>query len=135
MGNSALYGGGIGIESSVLTCNGTLAVNSNRAEDVGGGLDAFSGSTILFYGSAVFKANNAFRGGGIVVQESNLSCHGNIAYMVNSAAQGGGMAIFDANVTCDSSTLFENNTANNLGDGLLIVSQIRTLPCMPIPPW
>ncbi len=130
MGNSAYQGGGMGIESSVLTCNGTLAINSNRAEDVGGGLDVSFGSAISFYSSAVFIANNAFRGGGIVVYESNLSCHGNITFMENSAVQGGGMEIFDANVTCDSSTLFENNTANSFGGGLLIISTGDYLPAL-----
>ncbi len=47
------------IESSELICNGNVGIEGNRAEDLGGGLAAYSGSTVSFY---VLKANNALRG-------------------------------------------------------------------------
>ncbi len=60
MGNSAFTGGGMGIESSELICNAAVAIDSNRAKYLGGRLAAYTDSTVSFYGSAVFKANNAY---------------------------------------------------------------------------
>ncbi len=93
MGNSALQGGGMNMQSSELICKGTVAFDSNRAEKTGGGIAASSGSSVSFYGSAVFTTNNAFQGGGMNIQSSELICNGTTVLDSNRAeGVGGGIA-------------------------------------------
>ncbi len=72
--NTAYQGGGMDIESSDLICDGTVVFDSNRAAKVGGGVSASFGSSVSFYGSAVFTANTAYQGGGMDIQSSDLIC-------------------------------------------------------------
>ncbi len=91
MGNSALQGGGMNIQSSELICNRTIVLDSNRAERLGGG---------------------------IATLHSSLELSGNTTLMGNSAIYGGGMGIESSELICNGTIVLDSNRAEILGGGL-----------------
>ncbi len=116
MGNSAIQGGGMGIWNSVLICNGTVAFDSNRAEGVGGGIAATSGS-LEFYGNTTLMDNSALQGGGgMNIERTNLMYNGTVAQFDSSRAEsiGSGIGAFVGS----SAKLIVVNNRGKLGGGI-----------------
>ncbi len=147
--NTADQGGGMDVKNSVVTCDGTIVVERNKAVKLGGGIIAYHGSSLTLHANVVFRENSADSGGGINMQRSNLVCDGNVVFDSNRAeSKGGGVFMmktsslrFNANVdfvgnrafygggidilqnssvSFSGITIFINNTAERSGGGFRV---------------
>ncbi len=116
-GNSALYGGGMAVESSSITLDESSQLNSNTASSEGGGLILFEGSTLS---GGTISENTAEYGGGILVQDgdnqlSDVTIEGNSALLV-----GGGLyvlSVLSSTTIALADCAVVGNEAASLGGG------------------
>jgi hypothetical protein len=101
IGGSGIQGGGInvaGVQDLVVT-NST--VSGNSADEDGGGIYFFSGGSLTMTGSTV---------------------SGNASNVASTGAGGGGMYFWGVNVSIVNSTISGNNSNNNNGGGMVVLS-------------
>ena len=106
-------GGGLQVESSNVTFNGSTVFKHNTAVLNGGGV-YIGNSTAKFAGSTVFEKNQQ---GGLWVQNSIIHFTDSTVFKGNSAITGGGVSALGSTVYFSGNTSFIGNTASLLGGG------------------
>ncbi len=115
--NTATSGGAIRLDGddAVLTLNEGCLLAGNKA-DYGGGISIASGDRALLAGGRIFS-NSAFFGGGLYVQESNVTLSG-VQIVSNTATYGGGVYLKDTTTLSGGAIL--SNTARTSGGGVFV---------------
>ncbi|KKL86255.1 hypothetical protein LCGC14_1946560, partial [marine sediment metagenome] len=112
--NSAYDGGGINIQSSVLTIkNNTISFNS--AAHVGGGIFSWASTTTIIDNNIIY--NSAYyTGGGIGYSGGNLNIEGNIISYNSVDYKGGGFGNYEGGATMTiNGNIISNNIAGTGG--------------------
>ena len=119
MGGSAMYGGAIcGKPGTVVSLNGNLIFNGNRAQSEGG---AIYSDTVTLGGTSSFTANSAGSYGGAIYGNNITFNDGTSSFTGNSAGKGG--AIYSNNtVTLGGESSFIANSTEYEGGAIYALS-------------
>jgi hypothetical protein len=122
-GNSAPYGGAIGVAWSGRLDLGWTQMLSNQASSDGGGIYAGAPYGNVLVRQVWLRNNTAVnRGGGMWVQ-AGLAEILNSTFTGNRASEGGGIAAGDGGMVDVASTLFTGNLTTNPGSATLVDAQ------------
>ena len=120
--NSADSGGGILSDRCTLTFEGqNIFVHNSAAKEDGGGIELLPGNNSLsFHGSTKFMNCSAKEyGGGIAAWSvTTLSFYGNSSFTGNSAWAGGGISTKNCILRLEGNGMFANNSANQIGGAI-----------------
>ncbi len=121
-GNSAPYGGAIGVAWSGRLDLGWTELFSNQASSDGGGIAGMSYGNVLVR-QVWFRGNTAVTHGGGMWIQAGLAEVINSTLQRNQASEGGGLAAGDSGMVDVASTLFVQNTTTNSGSAALVNAQ------------
>ena len=122
--NSAVQGGALYLDSSILNITNVTTIEHNSApsqyEGVGGGIYVATQSTLNNFGFLSVNNNTADQGGGIWAgYNSTLANFGQLNLQNNNATVAGGISLADGNsFVCKGQLRVIGNTATNTGGGI-----------------
>ena len=127
-----IYGGGVYVNGSEFTMNGSSSINKNEAYH-GAGVFIDSGANIgtdakfTMNDSSVISENIASGyAGGVYVNDSNFIMNGNSSINKNKANAGasvaGGVYVQSANVIMNNNSIINENETEGSGGGVAIIS-------------
>lgn len=125
--NQSETGAGIWISNgAILLSSSGVTIQSNQAEESGGGLNAYN-STIIMNGGSISNNLATYEGGGLFLNNNtNLSLiEGYITN--NQASDGGGLYIDDTSYFIGNGGFITNNSAKNDGGGIFTERYENTL--------
>ena len=115
------FGGGVFVDSSNLSINGSITFSGNSAWR-GGGVNAKNRSNVYIHDNTTFSGNSAtLDGGGVTVWDSSkVYISGNTTFSGNLASEHGGgvSAGGSSSVTISGNTTFSGNIAKYNGGGV-----------------
>ncbi|MCP4540294.1 MAG: CSLREA domain-containing protein [Chloroflexi bacterium] len=116
---AASGGGGVALTGSdaTLTLDGDCLVADNETGYSGGGISVSGDARALLRGGRIVS-NTAVHGGGVYVEQSNVTLSGVQIVSNTASARGGGVYLYGAGTLSGGAIL--SNTANNSGGGLFV---------------
>jgi CSLREA domain-containing protein len=119
LSNTASSGGGVCVDSSVLTQTGDSLIAYNVATS-GGGMNVRLGARATLMGTRILDNTTTGNGGGISISEGNAALLGVQVARNTTGNYGGGLSISNASVTIDGGQIV-SNTAGGRGGGMYVV--------------
>ena len=127
-----IYGGGVYVNGSEFTMNGSSSINKNEAYH-GAGVFIDSGANIgtdtkftMNDGSVISENIASGYAGGVYVSDSNFIMNGNSSINKNKANAGasvaGGVYVQSANVIMNDNSIINENETEGSGGGVAIIS-------------